>query len=106
MVDASILIVAVNGNGVMSGKILSIAEGKLDVKADATPVPAEGGSVTVEITTNLDYEIVIPEAAKTWITLVETKASGSPCISSASTNRARKATSILEIIEKIKADNF
>lgn len=74
VVDASILIVAVNGNGVMSGKILSIAEGKLDVKADATPVPAEGGSVTVEITTNLDYEIVIPEAAKTWITLVETKA--------------------------------
>lgn len=74
VVDASILIVAVNGNGVMSGKILSIAEGKLDVKADATPVPAEGGSVTVEITTNLDYEIVIPESAKTWITLVETKA--------------------------------
>lgn len=74
VVDASILIVSVNGNGVMSGKILSIAEGKLDVKADATPVPAEGGSVTVEITTNLDYEIVIPEAAKTWITLVETKA--------------------------------
>lgn len=74
VVDASILIVAVNGNGVMSGKILSIAEGKLDVKADATPVPAEGGSVTVEITTNLDYEIVVPEAAKTWITLVETKA--------------------------------
>lgn len=74
VVDASILIVAVNGNGVMSGKILSIAEGKLDVKADATPVPAEGGSVTVEITTNLDYEIVVPEAAKTWITLVEAKA--------------------------------
>ena len=74
VVDASILIVAVNGNGVMSGKILSIAEGKLDVKADATPVPAEGGSVTVEITTNLDYEIVVPEAAKTWITLIETKA--------------------------------
>lgn len=74
VVDASILIVAVNGNGVMSGKILSIAEGKLDVKADATPVPAEGGPVTVEITTNLDYEIVVPEAAKTWITLVETKA--------------------------------
>lgn len=74
VVVASILIVAVNGNGVMSGKILSIAEGKLDVKADATPVPAEGGPVTVEITTNLDYEIVVPEAAKTWITLVETKA--------------------------------
>lgn len=30
--------------------------------------------MTVEITTNLDYEIVVPEAAKTWITLIETKA--------------------------------
>ncbi len=74
VVDASIMIVAVNGNGVMSGKVLSVAEGKLEVQADATPVPAEGGSVTVAITTNLDYEIVIPEAAKAWITLVETKA--------------------------------
>ena len=73
-VDAPILVVAVNGNGVMSGKILTVTEGKLEVKADATPVPADGGSVTVEITTNLDYEIVVPETAKPWVTLVQTKA--------------------------------
>lgn len=73
-VNASILVVAVNGNGVMSGKILTVTEGKLEVKADATPVSADGGSVTVQITTNLDYEIVIPETAKSWVTLVQTKA--------------------------------
>ncbi len=73
-VDASILVVAVNGNGVMSGKILTVTEGKLEVKADATPVSTDGGSVTVEITTNLDYEIVIPKTAKSWVTLVQTKA--------------------------------
>mgnify|MGYP000600451582 CR=1 FL=1 len=33
------------------------------------------------------------------------KTSGSPCTSNDSTNRTLKATSILEIIEKIKADN-
>ena len=74
MVNASILVVAVNGNGVMSGKILTVSEGKLEVKADATPVSANGGSVTVQITTNIDYEVVIPETAKSWVTLVQTKA--------------------------------
>ena len=73
-VNASILVVAVNGNGVMSGKILTVSEGKLEVKADATPVSADGGSVTVQITTNLDYEVVIPETAKSWVTIVQTKA--------------------------------
>ena len=74
VVNASILVVAVNGNGVMSGKILTVSEGKLEVKADATPVSADGGSVTVQITTNLDYEVIIPENAKSWVTLVQTKA--------------------------------
>lgn len=109
VVDASILIVAVNGNGVMSGKILSIAEGKLDVKADATPVPAEGGSVTVEITTNLDYEIVIPEAAKTWITLVETKAlrTDNVTFSVAQNTEATQRTAEVEVrVDGVKVQSF
>lgn len=109
VVDASILIVAVNGNGVMSGKILSIAEGKLDVKADATPVPAEGGSVTVEITTNLDYEIVIPEAAKTWITLVETKAlrTDNVTFSVAQNTEATQRTAEVEVrVDGAKVQSF
>lgn len=109
VVDASILIVAVNGNGVMSGKILSIAEGKLDVKADATPVPAEGGSVTVEITTNLDYEIVVPEAAKTWITLVETKAlrTDNVTFSVAQNTEATQRTAEVEVrVDGAKVQSF
>lgn len=109
VVDASILIVAVNGNGVMSGKILSIAEGKLDVKADATPVSAEGGSVTVEITTNLDYEIVIPEAAKTWITLVETKAlrTDNVTFSVAQNTEATQRTAEVEVrVDGAKVQSF
>ncbi len=109
VVDASILIVSVNGNGVMSGKILSIAEGKLDVKADATPVPAEGGSVTVEITTNLDYEIVIPEAAKTWITLVETKAlrTDNVTFSVAQNTEATQRTAEVEVrVDGAKVQSF
>lgn len=107
--DASILIVAVNGNGVMSGKILSIAEGKLDVKADATPVPAEGGSVTVEITTNLDYEIVVPEAAKTWITLVETKAlrTDNVTFAVAQNTEATQRTAEVEVrVDGVKVQSF
>lgn len=109
VVDASILIVSVNGNGVMSGKILSIAEGKLDVKANATPVPAEGGSVTVEITTNLDYEIVIPEAAKTWITLVETKAlrTDNVTFSVAQNTEATQRTAEVEVrVDGAKVQSF
>lgn len=109
VVDASILIVAVNGNGVMSGKILSIAEGKLDVKADATPVPAEGGSVTVEITTNLDYEIVVPEAAKTWITLVETKAlrTDNVTFAVAQNTEATQRTAEVEVrVDGVKVQSF
>ena len=109
VVDASILIVSVNGNGVMSGKILSIAEGKLDVKADATPVPAGGGSVTVEITTNLDYEIVIPEAAKTWITLVETKAlrTDNVTFSVAQNTEATQRTAEVEVrVDGAKVQSF
>ena len=109
VVDASILIVSVNGNGVMSGKILSIAEGKLDVKVDATPVPAGGSSVTVEITTNLDYEIVIPEAAKTWITLVETKAlrTDNVTFSVAQNTEATQRTAEVEVrVDGAKVQSF
>lgn len=109
VVDASILIVAVNGNGVMSGKILSIAEGKLDVKADATPVSAEGGQVTVEITTNLDYEVVIPEAAKTWIKLVETKAlrTDKVTFSVAPNTEASQRTAEVEVrVNGVKVQSF
>lgn len=37
-------------------------------------IPAEGGTVEIPLTTNQEYEVVIPEDAQEWISVVETKA--------------------------------
>ena len=77
--------------------------------SDATPVPAEGGSVTVEITTNLDYEIVVPEAAKTWITLVETKAlrTDNVTFAVAQNTEATQRTAEVEVrVDGVKVQSF
>ena len=75
VVDADIYVVAVNGDGVTSGKILSFAAGQLEVVYDAQAVPAKGGNVSVTINTNLEYDVVIPEEDRVWISLVpDTKA--------------------------------
>lgn len=70
VVDADIYVVAVNSDGVTSGKILSFAAGQLEVVYDAQNVPAKGGNVSVTINTNLEYDVVIPEGDRTWISLV------------------------------------
>lgn len=70
VVDADIYVVAVNGDGVTSGKILSFAAGQLEVVYDAQPVPAKGGNVSVTVNTNLEYDVVIPEDDRAWISLV------------------------------------
>ena len=37
-------------------------------------IPAEGGRVEISLTTNQEYEVVIPEDAQEWISVAETKA--------------------------------
>lgn len=36
-------------------------------------IPAEGGTVEIPVTTNQEYEVVIPEEAKDWISYVDSK---------------------------------
>ena len=36
-------------------------------------IPAEGGTVEIPITTNQEYEVVIPEEAKDWISYVDSR---------------------------------
>ena len=38
----------------------------------AKDVPAEGGLVTIEFLSNIPYEVVIPEQAKSWISIAPT----------------------------------
>ena len=50
--------------------VFEIPEGALT----SYEILAEGGTVEIPITTNQDYEVVIPQGAGEWITLVQTKA--------------------------------
>lgn len=71
LVDADIYVVAVNGAGLTSAKILSFAEGQLIVVKEVANIDAAGGEVTFTIKTNLQYgtPIVDPQA-QSWIEYV------------------------------------
>ena len=58
-------------NSDASYKALYIAmeEGVLSYVADAQEIQNTGGEVNIGITSNLEYEVVIPEAAQSWIHL-------------------------------------
>ena len=76
LTDGKVFIIAVNGNGATSAKILSFEEGVLtiDESAFATKVPASGGSFVVPFQTNLAEEpMVMVDPAYGWIHYVETK---------------------------------
>lgn len=50
--------------------VLELPEGALT----SYEVPAEGGAVKIPIITNQDYQVVIPESAGDWISVLETRA--------------------------------
>lgn len=69
MTEGKVLVFATNGAGQVVMKALTFTEGVLSTVTDAYEVEAEGGTVEVEITTNMEYEVYIPEHAKEWVTL-------------------------------------
>ena len=54
-------------------RTLTFVSGVLNVSTSSKEATAAGGPVTVEVETDLDYTVAIPEAAKAWITLAETR---------------------------------
>lgn len=72
--NATILVIAVNGKGEMTGKILSFEKGELTLVENTVTVGKDGGEFTVSIKTNMTYSVQIaPDSG--WITqIVETKA--------------------------------
>jgi len=76
LTDGKAFIIAVNGNGATSAKILSFEEGVFTVEeaAFATKVPAEGGSFEVPFKTNQEDPMVMVDPAYGWIQYIETKA--------------------------------
>ena len=64
-----------NSTGDVKAQYLSFEEGVISVTTAAYPVGRSGGSIDVEVTTNLDYTVEIPADAQSWISVApQTKA--------------------------------
>lgn len=73
--SASVLIVAVNGKGQMSGKILSFEKGELSLVENTVTIGNQGGEISIKINTNMNYETPRIDPSAGWISqIVETKA--------------------------------
>ena len=71
---ATLLVFADNGEGKTSIKKVTFAPESFEVSDVDEVVSFKGGSVEVAGVTNIAFEVVIPEAAQSWLSCVETKA--------------------------------
>lgn len=55
-------------------KTLTFVSGVMNVTTQSQEAAAVGGTVSFELETDLDYEVVIPDDAKEWLSCVETRA--------------------------------
>lgn len=68
-----VIVLVSDGDAKTLMRTLTFVSGVLNVSTSSKEATAAGGPVTVEVETDLDYTAAIPEAAKSWITLAETR---------------------------------
>ena len=75
VVSGELLVMAVrNSDQAVCAVVISISEGVFEVTS-AISVDAEGGNTEAFVKTNMDYEVIIPDEAKSWLSVApETKA--------------------------------
>ena len=75
VVSGELLVMAVrNSDQAVCAVVISISEGVFEVTS-AISVDAEGGNAEAFVKTNMDYEVIIPDEAKSWLSIApETKA--------------------------------
>ena len=75
VVSGELLVMAVrNSDQAVCAVVISISEGVFEVTS-AISVDAEGGNAEAFVKTNMDYEAIIPDEAKSWLSIApETKA--------------------------------
>lgn len=71
VVNAEILVMAINSRGVVSGKVVTIEEGVLKLVENSYSIGPEGGIVSIKVETNVNYN---PDYKDKWISYVQTKA--------------------------------
>lgn len=65
--SASVLLVAVNGKGQMSGKIISFEKGQLSLIENTVTVGSQGGEITIQVNTNMNYSEPQIDPGSGWI---------------------------------------
>ena len=90
---AQVLAYADNQEGKTSIKKITFVSEKVEVTPVDEVVAADGGTVTVSGIANVEFDVVIPEEAQSWITYVETKSTFELTFTvAANTGDAREAT--------------
>ena len=72
--NGKVIVYAANHKGKSDIRTLVFEGGKLEAVIETKDITAEGGTMALEVTTNLDYTIEIPAAAQSWISCAEVKA--------------------------------
>ena len=72
--NGKVIVYAANHKGKSDIRTLVFEGGKLEAVIETQDITAEGGTMALEVTTNLDYTIEIPTAAQSWISCAEVKA--------------------------------
>ncbi len=70
-VKADVIVMAVNGKGVSSSKILTFEQGQLKVAKDTYTIGAQGGELAIELETNVEFSIFKdPDPSNAWLAIV------------------------------------
>lgn len=72
--DGQIMILICDGDQRTVLRFISIAESVIILTTDAFTIEQEGGTQTVVVQTNIEYTVVIDEAERDWVSLIETRA--------------------------------
>ena len=72
MTDGKVVVLANNSAGFSDMKILTFTEGTLTVADDSYELDGNASVLEIEVTTNLDYTVHIPEDAASWLSIAPT----------------------------------
>lgn len=73
MTDGKVIVLANSEAGFSDMKVLSFVQGVLSVADDSYELSGDAAIVEVEVTTNLDYTVHIPEDAASWLSVAREK---------------------------------
>lgn len=73
LTDGKLLVFAADGCGSADMKAITFEAGVISLADDAQNIGEDGGEVTFTVSSNMEYEVVIPEDVD-WITLASTRA--------------------------------